>query len=57
MLSVITAWIGTVALSEVQTIVAICSGLAVLVYTVTNTYVLWRDKIIRDRIRFEESLK
>ena len=49
MFAVIVAWFGTIALGDVQTLVAILTGLAVLVYTVTNTFILWRDKIYRDR--------
>lgn len=41
-LALIGAWFGTVTLAQVQTFVAIISGLAVLVYTVINTYYLIR---------------
>jgi len=45
MVGVIAAWLGSITLGDVQTVVGIVSGLAVLTYTVVNTYVLWRDKI------------
>lgn len=38
--ALIGAWVGTVTLAQVQTIVAIISGFAVLVYTLINTYYL-----------------
>ena len=47
--AVIAAWLGSITLGDVQTMVAILSGVAVLTYTVVNTYVLWRDKIKADK--------
>lgn len=41
----IGAWFGTVSLAQVQTVVAIISGLVVAGYAATQWYVLWRDKI------------
>lgn len=41
-LTLIGAWLGTITLAQVQTGIAILSGLAVLVYTVINTYYLIR---------------
>lgn len=49
MVTVVLSWFGTIVLADIQTIVAILSGIAVLVYTVTNTYVLWRDKVRKSR--------
>lgn len=49
---VIVAWLGSIKLGDVQTVVAILSGLAVLGYTCLQAWVLWRDKIsARKRIR------
>lgn len=45
MVAAVLAWIGSITLADVQLVVAILSGCAVLTYTVVNTYVLWRDKI------------
>jgi hypothetical protein len=42
---VATAWLGSVALADVQAVIGIISGLAVLVYTVINIYIAWRDKL------------
>lgn len=42
-------WLGAVQLANVQIIVSIISGVAVAVYTLVNLYVLWRDKIQRDK--------
>lgn len=47
--AVIVAWVGSITLGDVQALVGIVSGLAVLVYTVFNTYVLYRDKVKRRR--------
>jgi hypothetical protein len=41
------AWVLSVQLADVQVVVSIVGGLAVLVYTGLNTYVLWRDKVRR----------
>ena len=41
----ILAWFGSVKLGDIQAIVAIVSGVAVLTYTVMQTYLLWRDRI------------
>jgi len=43
----IFGWFGSITLGDVQLLVAIVSGLAVLVYTLMNGYVLWRDKLRR----------
>lgn len=53
-LAVIAAWAGSVALSDVQVVVSIIGGLAVLVYTVVNTYVLWRDKVRQTRREIDD---
>ena len=47
--AVVAAWLGSITLGDVQTVVAILSGIAVLTYTAVNTYVLWRDKIKANR--------
>ena len=44
-IAVVGVWLGSITLGEVQTLVGILSGMAVLAYTLANTYVLWRDKI------------
>jgi hypothetical protein len=44
-IGVIAAWAGTITLSQVQAVVAICSGIVVGGYAATQWYVLWRDKI------------
>lgn len=41
----IVAWFGSIKLADVQTAVAILSGLVVAGYAATQWYVLWRDKI------------
>lgn len=41
------AWLLSVQLADVQVVVSIIGGLAVLVYTTMSTYVLWRDKVRR----------
>lgn len=43
--AVAAAWYGSVTLADVQTVIGIVSGLAVLVYTVINIYIAWRDKL------------
>lgn len=37
------AWLGTVTLAQIQAVVGIASGLAVLVYTVLNTIKVRRE--------------
>jgi len=49
MVTVVVAWLGSITLGDVQAVVGIISGAAVLVYTIANTYVLWRDKIRGNR--------
>ena len=49
MVAVVAAWFGSITLGDVQAVVGIVSGAAVLVYTIANTYVLWRDKIRGNR--------
>lgn len=44
-LGVIVAWFGAITLGQVQTVVAILSGLVVAGYAATQWYVLWRDKV------------
>lgn len=44
---VAAAWYGSVTLADIQTVIGIVSGLAVLVYTVINIYIAWRDKLRR----------
>ena len=44
-LVLIAAWAGSVTLAEVQTFVAIVSGLVLAGYAATQWFVLWRDKI------------
>lgn len=41
----VVTWIGGVTLAEIQVWIGIASGAAILIYTLLNTYVLWRDKI------------
>lgn len=41
-------WLG-LQLADLQVFVSIFSGLAVAAYTLVNLYVLWRDKIKRDK--------
>lgn len=38
-------WVVSIELADVQLVVAILSGLVVIVFTALNTYVLWRDRI------------
>ena len=59
LVALVLTWVGSVTLSEWSTFVSILSGLAVLVYTVAMTYLLWRDKIRRkqhatDKADFEQ---
>lgn len=41
-IALIAAWLGTITVAQVQTSIAILSGLAVLIYTILNTYYLIR---------------
>lgn len=38
------AWLGSVTLSQVSLLVSICTGVAVLVYTIVRTYFLIRNR-------------
>ena len=42
---VVLAWLGSIKLADLQAVVAILSGLGVLIYTAMQAYVLWRDRI------------
>jgi hypothetical protein len=42
---VAVAWLGSVTLAHVQTVVAIISGMLVIIYTGMQAYLLWRDRI------------
>lgn len=49
---VVLAWIGalgTVSAAQWQAVIGILVGLVTLIYTGSQLYVLWRDKIIRYR--------
>lgn len=46
-ISAIAAWVGTVQLAEVQTLVSILGSLIVAGYAATQWWVLWRDKVKR----------
>lgn len=51
-LRIIFAWagfIGSLSLAQWQAMVAIFGGLAVIVFTTMQIYVLWRDKIVKYR--------
>lgn len=50
----VIGWLASLTLADVQTLVAICSGLIVAGYGLTQWYVLWRDKIGRRRRRPRE---
>lgn len=43
------AYLGTISLVQIQAIVGIGGGLAVIGYTCLQAYILWRDKIVRYR--------
>ncbi len=47
MIAWVFAWLASIKLADVQLVVSIVGGLAVLMYTALNTYVLWRDKVRR----------
>jgi len=45
MIMVVLAWSASIKLADVQAVVAILSGLGVLIYTGMQAYVLYRDRI------------
>lgn len=45
------AWIGTVELAQWNMFIAAIGGLCFIVYTVSNTYVLWKERIIRKELK------
>jgi uncharacterized membrane protein YeiB len=45
MVMVVLAWSASIKLADVQAVVAILSGLGVLIYTGMQAYLLWRDRI------------
>ena len=47
-------WLGLVV-NNIQGIITALSGLAILFYTLSNTYVLWRDKILKKKKEAEET--
>lgn len=52
MIRIVLAWagfIGSLSLAQWQAMVAIVGGLAVLIFTTMQIYILWRDKIVRYR--------